>query len=122
MSENKLKEIEEGLKKLNLMDESDIIEKDVAGDYWRINKQIRGHYYFTNERVVFMSGWGLESFSFKYADIKEIKKSNISLFMPFGVTVTVDDNSGKMKKYKLSLMKRDQWIELLTNKSGVAVN
>lgn len=122
MSESELKEIKEGLIKMNLMDETDEIEQDVAGDFYRGTKQVRGHYYFTKERVAFVSGWGLEFFGFRYVNIREIKKSNISLFMPFGVTVTVEDNFGKMRKYKLSLLKRDQWIALLSEKSGVAVN
>lgn len=120
MNENDLREIENSLIKANLMEENDTIEKDVAGDYWSFINQIRGHYYFTRERVIFVSGWGVKSFSIKYSDIRAIKKSLIGLFMPFGVTVTADMD-GQMKNYKFSLLNRNQWMEFLANKSGVLI-
>lgn len=83
--------------------------------------QVRGQYYFTHERVAFVSGWGTNSFSIKYSAIKGIKKSFIGPFLPFGVTVTAETEDGKTKKYKFSLLGRAKWIDFLSNKSGISV-
>lgn len=121
LTEEQRLEIEKTLKEVELMSADDVLEDCVKGDYYSMMKQIRGQYYFTRERVVFMSGWGLETFGINYTDIRDIKKSTVGPFMPFGVTVSAEDKeSGKVKKYKFSLMKRAQWIDYLAKKAGIA--
>lgn len=119
LSAKKLMEVESALKEGGLMDAADTIEEHTRGDYYSVGQQVRGWYYFTKERVIFISGWGVRSFSIKYTDILELKKSFVGLFFPFGITVTANDpENGKPNKYKFSLNSRKHWIELLVTKSG----
>lgn len=119
----KIKGMETLLMEAQLMDPEDGIEEVTGGDYYPIFfDQVRGNYYFTHERVAFVSGWGTNSFSIKYSAIKGIKKSFIGPFLPFGVTVTAETEDGKTKKYKFSLLGRAKWIDFLSNKSGVSVH
>lgn len=122
LSEAKVKELESWLLESGLIDEGDCLEDTVRGDYYPIPiDQVRGHYYFTNQRIVFYSGTlGTSTFSIKYTDIKAIKKSFVGPFLPFGVTLTAfNAEKGKDKKYKLSLQSRKKWLELFSRKSGV---
>lgn len=123
LPEAKVKELEQWLVENKLMDTGDYLEDTVKGDYYPIYiNQVRGNYYFTNQRIVFYSGmFGTSTFSIKYSDIKAIKKSFIGPLMPFGITITAfDSGKGKDKKYKLSLQSRKKWLELFSSKSGVS--
>lgn len=121
LNEQKKQEWEKTLRELQLMSEEDVIEEHTAGDYWWLTSQTRGNFFFTREKFIFVSGFGLDNFAVKYTDIKEIKKCMISFFIPTGILVTADDKeSGKTKKYKCSVMKRQNWMEYLSKKSGVA--
>lgn len=122
LPEAKVKELEQWLLESELMDDGDYLEDTVKGDYYPpFTGQVRGNYYFTNQRIVFFSGiLGTSTFSIKYSDIKAIKKSFVGPFLPFGVTITAkDEKKGKDKKYKLSLLGRNKWLELFSSKSGV---
>lgn len=121
LTEEEKLESEKFLREAKLIGEEDTIEEYTAGDYYPFIGQVRGQYYFTNKRIVFVGG--LNNFSLEYSCIRGIKKSFVGPFLPFGVTVTAEvENKGKTKskKYKLSLLKRNYWIELLEKKSGVS--
>lgn len=120
LKEQKKAEWEKTLRELELMDENDCIENHTAGDYWTFASQKRGNYFFTKEKFIFVSGFGLESFSIKYTDIKDIKTCMINFFIPTGMLVTADNQeNGKTKKYKCSVLKRKQWISYLGEKSHI---
>ncbi len=120
LSEQKKQEWEKTLRELELMSEEDVIEEHTTGDYWWLTSQTRGNFFFTKEKFIFVSGFGLDNFAVKYTDIKEIKKCMISLFLPTGILVTADNQEkGKTKKYKCSVMKRKNWMEYLSQKTGV---
>lgn len=70
--------------------------------------------------MIFISGWGLEKIVIPYSKIKAMKKCFVGPFIPTGIKITALDESGKEKKYKFSVMKRNNWIEYLSGKSGVA--
>ena len=56
-------------------------------------------------------------FNIRYKDIKEIKKCNVSLFIPSGIKITVfDEKKNKDKTYKLSILKRDMWIKFINDR------
>lgn len=125
LSEAKLMEVEQALKENpDFMTQDDHIEEHVKGDYWNglfNSTQTRGNFYFTKEKMIFVSGWGLNSFAIKYSDIREVRKCMISLFIPTGILVTAVDENGKEKKYKCSVLKRAQWLEFLSRKTGIAL-
>ena len=114
---------EETLRELELLGAEESIEEHTAGDHWPFTGQVRGNYFFTKEKMIFVSGFGLENFVIPYKNIKEIKKCMISLFIPTGIKITIfDEEKGKDKKYKCSVMKRNNWIDYLSQKSGVTCN
>ncbi|MDD6224159.1 MAG: hypothetical protein PUB18_04070 [bacterium] len=123
LTEKKKNEWEKTLLKLKLMSEGDSIQKHTSGDLWNFTGQTRGNYFFTKEKMIFVSGFGVETFSIAYKDIKEIKKCMIGIFIPTGIKITaLDPIKGKEKKYKCSVMKRKSWMEFLSQKSGVTHN
>ena len=91
LTEAKRLEWEKTLKEVELMSAADEIIEHTQGDYWTFGSQTRGNYFFTNEKFIFVSGWGIKNFSINYSDIKGLKKSMIGPFIPTGITVTAQD-------------------------------
>lgn len=122
LSEKKKDEWEKTLKEAELIGASDSIEEHTQGDRWTFFSQSRGNFFFTKEKFVFVSGFGVNSFAINYSDIKELKKSMVGPFIPTGITVTaLDPENGKTKKYKCSVLKRKDWIAYLSQKAGIAI-
>jgi len=119
-TESNIEEWEKVLKEAELIEEGESIERHTNGDYWSFTGQARGNYFFTADKMVFISGLGMESFAIRYADITGIKKCMIGMFLPTGIKVTATDpKKGKSKKYKCSVMKRKEWIDFLYEKTGL---
>ena len=122
--EAKKQEIEQSLIERKLMEPGDTLEITEKGDYWEkfliFNSQTRGYYYFTKERLIFIGGVaGSTFFSIKYINIKSINKCNISLFIPTGIKLEVfDEKKNKIKKYRMSVLNRSKWIEVLNSKTN----
>lgn len=120
LSESKKQEWESTLRELELIAADDVIEEHTSGDYWFLVSQTRGNFFFTREKFVFVSGLGFDNFAINYSDIKGIKKTFVGPFIPTGIVVTaLDPKKGKEKKYKCSILKRQQWMDLISQKSGV---
>lgn len=123
LSEKDKKDWIDAMKNLELWDENDDIEEVVRGDYWTLWTSTRGRYFFTRNKVIFISGWGATTFTAPYTDISAIKKSIVMPFLPFGITLTVKDSkNGKDKKYKMSVNGRNKWIAFLEQKTGVTLS
>lgn len=121
LSEKDKKEWEDLLREREVMKEGDAIVEYVKGDYYSLG-QNRGRYFFTNESLIFVGGFGVTIAVLPYRNIKEIKKCFVGPFIPTGVRVTVfDEKKGKNKKHKLSLLGRKKWMEYLSKQSGVAL-
>lgn len=118
----KIAEFEQMLQTLELISPSDHIVEIDKGDYWEkillFYSQVRGTYYYTNEAVCFVGGFaGTTNWAVKYKDIRQIDKCLIGLFMPFGVRLHFyDADKDKIRKYKMSVLKRDRWIKFLTER------
>lgn len=118
----KVAEFEEMLRTLELISADDHIVEIDKGDYWEkllcFYSQVRGTYYYTNEAVCFVGGFaGSTNWSVKYKDLRKVEKCQISLFMPFGVRLSFyDEDKDKIRKYKMSVLKRDRWIAFLTER------
>lgn len=121
LTEAKKKEWEDALRELELLSGEDCIERHTAGDYWQMG-QTRGNFFFTKEKLIFTSGFGISNFAVNYKDIVELKKCFVGPFIPTGVQVIAQLEDGKRKKYKCSLMKRNEWIAFLEEKSGVKLS
>lgn len=121
VNENNKNEWEKTLKEMDLLKEGDSIVEIVKGDYYSFG-QNRGSYFFTNEALIFVSGFGVTSVVLPYRNVKEIKKCFVGPFIPTGIKVTVfDEKKGKNKKHKLSLLGRKKWMEYLSQKTKVAL-
>ena len=92
----------------------------VSGDCWKmpktsINRQVSGKYYFTDQRIVFLASGliGAESVSWEIEmnDIEKVKTCTTPPFFPFGILITMKNGD----KYKLSILKRKKYFELITN-------
>ena len=119
LTEAKKNEWLKALRELELLGEGESFEEHTLGDYWRLNSQTRGNFFFAQDKMIFISGWGIERIVISYNNIKAMKKCLVGPFLPTGIKVTALDESGKEKKYKFSVMKRNKWIEYLSAKSGV---
>ena len=84
LSEKDKNEWEKVLREGDLMKEGDSIVESVKGDYYYLG-QNRGTYFFTNEAVIFVSGFGGTSAVLPYKNIKEIKKCFVGPFIPTGI-------------------------------------
>lgn len=82
----------------------------------------QGWAYFTEERLVVTTGLLSGNIVIPYKSIRELGKCSQGLF-PMGIKITHEDaESGKTITDKISVMKRDKWLELLSNKSGVSIS
>lgn len=122
LTQKEINEIETALKEQNLIDKDDFLEATFKGDYWEkfliFNSQVRGYYYFTKKSIVFIGGaLGSTKWVIPYESIKELKKCTIALFMPTGIKIEYyDETKSKLKKYKMSILKRDKWFEFIKDK------
>lgn len=122
LTQKEINEIETALKEQDLIDKDDFLETTFKGDYWEkfliFNSQVRGYYYFTKKSIVFIGGaLGSTKWVVPYESIKELKKCTIALFMPTGIKIEYyDETKNKLKKYKMSILKRDKWFEFIKDK------
>jgi hypothetical protein len=122
LTKEELLDIETNLKEGSLIDKDDSLEVTFKGDYWEkfliFNNQIRGYYYFTKKKIVFIGGaLGSTTWAVPYESIKELKKCKIALFMPTGIKIEFyDETKNRLKKYKMSILKRDKWFEYINAK------
>ena len=99
---------------------SETVEFEMKSDYWKALfgvlqiSQIRGRYWFTNERVIFMGGLATKV-QIDYYDIASIKKCFIGpiiRFLPFGILVTTKAG----EKHYFSILNRKKAYEFLESK------
>ena len=95
--------------------EGEVVEKEFASDYWEkflfMYSQVRGRYYFTNQRVIFVT-WGQVKFELPYNKMVAAAECNVGALLrviPTGIKVTMDDN----KTYMLSVTKRKDNLEFI---------
>ena len=121
LSEKKKQEWEKTLRELNLMGADDVIEEHTQGDLWTFMSQTRGNYFFTKEKFIFVSGFGVETFSVAYGDISGMKTCNVGGLIPIiptGIKVSFMDEKGKLVTKKCSVMKRKDWIAYLVERGA----
>ncbi len=98
--------------------EGEVVEKEFASDYWEkvlfAYSQVRGRYYFTNQRVIFVS-WGQVKLDLPYNKMVAAVSCNVGALLrliPTGIKVTMDDE----KSYMLSVTKRNENLEFIKGK------
>lgn len=120
LTQDKKQGWEETLRTLELIGADESIEEHTKGDRWTFASQISGNFFFTAEKIIFVSGFGGDQVAIPYSNIKAMKKCFVGPFIPTGIKITALNEKGKEKKYKFSVLKRNNWIEHISGKSGVA--
>ena len=121
LAPSKKEKWEQTLKELELITADDVIEEHTQGDLWTFMSQTRGNYFFTKEKFIFVSGFGLENFSVAYGDISGMKTCNVGGLIPIiptGIKVSFMNSEGKMVTKKCSVMKRKEWIAYLVERGA----
>lgn len=99
---------------------NETVELEMPSDYWTnlggifLISQIRGRYWFTNERIIFAGGFG-KLIEIDYFDIASVKKCFIGpliRFLPTGILVTTKAG----EKHYLSILGRGKVLDLLESK------
>lgn len=122
LTEVQMNEWPQKLREINLLGPQEIIEEHTQGDYWFYTSQARGNFFFTQEKIIFVSGWGFDQIAIPYQNIRSMKKCTVGLFFPTGIKITAINEKGKSQVYKISVLNRKYWIEYLTAKTGVICN
>lgn len=122
MNEKKREKQEKNLLELGLMETGDklvdffqtsYVDKVLPGfGQWK-----QGWGYFTEERFICMTGFLTDNIVVPYGSIKKLEKCS-QFFFPMGIAITYDDPvKGKEVKCKVSMMKRDKWIDFMSKKA-----
>lgn len=121
LSNDKKAEWEKTLKEVELINADDMIEEHVQGDLWSFMSQTRGNFFFTKEKFVFVSGFGVHNFSVAYENITGMKTCNVGGLIPLiptGIKVSFIDSEGKNVTKKCSVMKRKNWMAYLAERGA----
>lgn len=122
MNENKREKQENNLLEMGLMEPGDklvdffqasYIDKVLPG----IGQWKQGWAYFTEEKFICLTGILSNNIVVPYKDIKKLEKCS-QFFFPMGIAITYENKEkGKEVKDKVSMMKRDKWIEFMSKKA-----
>lgn len=105
---------------MELLENEKILET-VKGDYWEklfliMYSQRRGSFTLTDKRIVFEQ-MKTVVLDIPYENIESIKKCNVGdlvKFVPTGISIKTKEG----KEYRMSVMKRAKYMELIQNKIG----
>lgn len=123
LKEKDKKKWEEALKNLGLMGENDEVEDAVMGNSRSMMAWEQGDFIFTKERFIFSQRGIVKTsdYSIQYSDIRSISKCLANGIFPMGIKVEAfNPEKNKVEIHKCCITKRDKWIELLSEKSGVS--
>lgn len=122
MKETKLEKQKENLVKIGAMEESDtLIDFFQAGYIERLigkwGQWQKGWAYFTEERLIVITGLLEENMIIPYQNIHKLEKCSQGL-MPIGIAITYENReNGEIVTDKISIMKRERWMEFMSERS-----
>lgn len=122
MIEAQLEQQKKKLVKAGIMEQEEILIDSTQANYvdqvlgkfgpWKL-----GWAYFTEERLIIVTV--SENIFIPYVKIRELEKCSQGL-LPTGIVITYENvQTGELECLKISLMKRDQWMELMREKAGL---
>ncbi len=127
MDNAKLEKQKKNLVEAGLMTEEDTLIDYLQANYFdrilgKIGEWKKGWAYFTEEKLIVVTGLLSDNIVIPYKDIRGLGKCSQGLF-PMGIKITHENaEGGKTVTDRISVMKRDKWLELLSGKSGVSVS
>ena len=118
MNEAKLEKQKQNLVELGVMDPSDTLVDYLQASYverlvGKMGPWKQGWAYFTEERLIVLTGLLADNIVVPYRNIRELGKCS-QLLVPIGITITYEEmETGKLVTDKISMMKRDKWIDFM---------
>ena len=121
MTEAKLEKQKNKLVELGVMQQEDTLINYLQANYveklvGKFGQWKQGWAYFTQQRLIIITGLLDDNIVIPYESIRNLEKSNQGLF-PMGITITYENESGTSVTAKISISKRNKWIEFLQEKS-----
>ncbi len=122
MNEKKREKQESNLLELGLMEPGDKLVDFLQASYVDkvlpgIGQWKQGWAYFTEKKFICMTGFLTDNIVIPYEDIRNLEKCS-QFFFPMGIAITyINKEKGKEEKAKVSMMKRDKWIEFMKEKA-----
>ena len=121
MTEAKLEKQKKKLVELGVMQQEDTLINFLQANYveqlvGKFGQWKREWAYFTQQRLIIITGVLEDNIVIPYESIRNLEKSNQGLF-PMGITITYLNESGTSVTAKISISKRNKWIEFLQEKS-----
>ena len=122
MKEAKLEKQKKKLVELGLMQQEDTLINFVQANYveqliGKFGRWKQGWAYFTQQSLILITGILEDNIVIPYKSIRNLEKSNQGLF-PMGITITYENTDGTSSTTKISITKRNKWIEFLQEKSN----
>ena len=123
MTEAKLEKQKKKLVELGVMQQDDTLINYLQANYveqliGKFGQWRQGWAYFTQQRLIIITGLLEDNIVIPYESIRNLEKSNQGLF-PMGITITYENESGTSVTTKISISKRNKWIEFLQEKSHI---
>ena len=124
MGASKLEKQKQKLIELGVMEQEDTLVDFLQASYverlvGKLGKWKQGWAYFTESRVIVITGMLEDNIVIPYKTIRELGKCSQSL-MPIGITITHEDpETGNQITDRISLMKRNKWLNLMAEKAGM---
>ena len=121
MNEARLEKQKAKLVELGVMQQEDTLIDFLQANYveqliGKFGQWKQGWAYFTQQRLIIITGVLEDNIVIPYESIRNLGKSNQGLF-PIGITITYESANGTPATAKISLMKRNKWIAFLQEKS-----
>lgn len=120
----KLEKQKKLLVEAGVMEETDSLVDYLQANYverliGKVGTWKQGWAYFTEERLIVLTGVLDNNIIIPYRNIKEIGKCSQGLF-PMGIVITYEDGkTGEIVSDKVSMTKRDKWIQFMEEKAEI---
>lgn len=126
MGNSKLEKQQKKLVDAGIMESSDTLVDFLQASYverlpGKMGKWKQGWAYFTEQKLIITTGF-VGSISIPYPSIRELAKCSQGFF-PIGIAITHEEGeNGQLITDRISMMKRDKWLEFLAQKTGITVS
>ncbi len=129
MGEGKVEKQQKKLIELGVMESGDKLIDFLQASYVErlmgnvsFGKWKQGWAYFTEERLIVLTGVLNENIIIPYNNIRELGKCSQTL-IPIGMKITYEDTkTGKIVTDKISMMKRNHWLDFIAEKAGITIS
>lgn len=120
MKETKLEKQKKNLIKIGVMEETDTLIDFFQANYvehlvGKWGKWRKGWAYFTEERLIVITGVLEENIVIPYQNIQALEKCSQGI-VPIGISITYENMAGEVMTDKVSMMKREKWMSFMAER------